>query len=34
MKAVVEAVTEVGEDVKAFEAHPNIDVDVSRLESL
>ena len=34
MKAVVEAVTEVGEDVKAFESHPNIDVDVSRLESL
>jgi hypothetical protein len=34
MKAIVEAVTEVGEDVKAFEAHPNIDVDVSRLESL
>jgi hypothetical protein len=34
MKAVVEAVTEIGEDVKAFEAHPNIDVDVSRLESL
>jgi len=34
MKAVVEAVTEVGEDVKAFESNPNIDVDVSRLESL
>lgn len=34
MKAVVEAVTEVGEDVKTFEAKPNIDVDVSRLESL
>lgn len=34
MKAVVESVTEVGEDVKAFEAQPNLDVDVSRLESL
>ncbi|ORY23629.1 hypothetical protein BCR39DRAFT_582805 [Naematelia encephala] len=34
MKAIVEAVTEIGEDVKAFEARPNLDVDVSRLESL
>ena len=34
MKAIVEAITEIGEDVKTFEAHPNIDVDVSRLESL
>lgn len=34
MKAVVEAVTHVGEDVKKFEEHPNLDVDVSRLESL
>ncbi|KAK8845496.1 hypothetical protein IAR55_006209 [Kwoniella newhampshirensis] len=34
MKAIVEAITEIGEDVKTFEARPNIDVDVSRLESL
>ncbi|WVW81899.1 hypothetical protein I302_103898 [Kwoniella bestiolae CBS 10118] len=34
MKAIVEAITEIGEDVKAFEANPNLDVDVSRLESL
>ena len=34
MKAVVEAITEIGEDVKAFEARPNLDVDVSRLEFL
>lgn len=34
MKAIVEAVTEIGEDVKAFELHPNLDVDASRLESL
>lgn len=34
MKAIVEAVTEIGEDVKQFELKPNIDVDVSRLESL
>ena len=34
MKAIVEAITEIGEDVQAFEANPNIDVDVSRLESL
>lgn len=34
MKAIVEAITEIGEDVKAFEAAPNLDVDVSRLESL
>ncbi|KAL1407089.1 component of the polarisome [Vanrija albida] len=34
MKAVVEAVTNVGEDVKKFEESPNLDVDVSRLESL
>ncbi|WVR03554.1 hypothetical protein IAU60_000546 [Kwoniella sp. DSM 27419] len=34
MKKIVEAITEIGEDVKAFEAHPNLDVDVSRLESL
>jgi len=34
MKAIVEAITEIGEDVKAFEARPNLDVDVSRLESL
>ncbi|TXT05013.1 hypothetical protein VHUM_03833 [Vanrija humicola] len=34
MKAVVEAVTNVGEDVKKFEESPNLDVDVNRLESL
>ena len=34
MKAIVEAITEIGEDVKAFESKPNLDVDVSRLESL
>lgn len=34
MKAIVEAITEIGEDVKGFEARPNLDVDVSRLESL
>ncbi|WWC66645.1 uncharacterized protein I206_100549 [Kwoniella pini CBS 10737] len=34
MKAIVEAITDIGEDVKAFEAQPNLDVDVSRLESL
>lgn len=34
MKAIVEAITEIGEDVKSFEAKPNLDVDVSRLESL
>ncbi|WRT63751.1 uncharacterized protein IL334_000676 [Kwoniella shivajii] len=34
MKAIVEAITEIGEDVKTFEAQPNLDVDVSRLESL
>lgn len=34
MKAIVEAITSIGEDVKSFEAHPNLDVDVSRLESL
>lgn len=34
MKAIVEAITSIGEDVKSFEAHPNRDVDVSRLESL
>ena len=34
MKTIVEAVTEIGEDVKAFEARPNLDVDVSHLESL
>ncbi|ODN76142.1 hypothetical protein L202_06067 [Cryptococcus amylolentus CBS 6039] len=34
MKAIVEAITAIGEDVKGFEANPNIDVDVSRLESL
>ncbi|WWD22449.1 hypothetical protein CI109_106940 [Kwoniella shandongensis] len=34
MKAIVEAITEIGEDVKTFESRPNIDVDVSRLESL
>ncbi|WVF65977.1 hypothetical protein IAT40_000715 [Kwoniella sp. CBS 6097] len=34
MKAIVEAITEIGEDVKTFEANPNLDVDVSRLESL
>jgi hypothetical protein len=34
MKAIVEAITEIGEDVKAFELHPNLDVDASRLESL
>lgn len=34
MKAIVEAVSKIGDDVKAFEEHPNLDVDVSRLESL
>lgn len=34
MKAIVEAITEIGEDVKTFEAKPNLDVDVNRLESL
>lgn len=34
MKAIVEAVTAIGEDVKAFEDQPNLDVDVSKLESL
>lgn len=34
MKAIVEAITDIGEDVKRFEASPNLDVDVSRLESL
>ena len=34
MKAVVEAITAIGEDVKTFEAEPNLDVDASRLESL
>ena len=34
MKAIVEAVTSIGEDVKAFEESPNLDVDASRLESL
>jgi hypothetical protein len=34
MKAVVEAITAIGEDVKSFEAEPNLDVDASRLESL
>ncbi len=34
MKAVVEAVTAIGDDVKTFEESPNLDVDVSRLESL
>jgi hypothetical protein len=34
MKAIVEAITEIGEDVKTFEAHPNLPVDVSKLESL
>ncbi|WWC85905.1 uncharacterized protein L201_000775 [Kwoniella dendrophila CBS 6074] len=34
MKAIVEAITDIGEDVKTFEAQPNLDVDVSRLESL
>ncbi|WVQ80325.1 hypothetical protein IAT38_002430 [Cryptococcus sp. DSM 104549] len=34
MKAIVEAITSIGEDVKAFENNPNLDVDVSRLESL
>lgn len=34
MKAIVEAITDIGEDVKGFEARPNLDVDVSRLESL
>ncbi|RXK37163.1 hypothetical protein M231_05532 [Tremella mesenterica] len=34
MKAVVEAITDIGEDVKHFEQSPNLDVDVSRLESL
>lgn len=34
MKAIVEAITEIGEDVKSFEARPNLDVDVSRLELL
>lgn len=34
MKAIVEAITEIGEDVKAFEAKPNLDVDSSKLEML
>lgn len=34
MKAIVEAVTNIGEDVKQFEEDPNLDVDPSRLESL
>ncbi|GMK58532.1 hypothetical protein CspeluHIS016_0505640 [Cutaneotrichosporon spelunceum] len=34
MKAVVEAVTSIGDDVKAFEEQPNFDVDPSRLELL
>ncbi|KAK4686209.1 protein SPA2, partial [Tremellales sp. Uapishka_1] len=34
MKAIVEAITCIGEDVVAFEANPNIDVDANRLESL
>jgi hypothetical protein len=34
MKAIVEAITEIGEDVKSFEAKPNLDVDSSKLESL
>ncbi|KAL7418827.1 component of the polarisome [Cryptotrichosporon argae] len=34
MKAIVESVTNIGEDVKSFEARPNLDVDVNRLESL
>ncbi|BEI84709.1 hypothetical protein CcaverHIS002_0501100 [Cutaneotrichosporon cavernicola] len=34
MKAVVEAVTSIGDDVKVFEESPNLDVDVSRLELL
>ncbi|ORX34709.1 hypothetical protein BD324DRAFT_634585 [Kockovaella imperatae] len=34
MKSIVEAITEIGDDVKQFEARPNLDVDVSRLESL
>lgn len=34
MKAIVVAITDIGEDVKRFEEKPNLDVDVSRLESL
>lgn len=34
MKAIVETVTNIGEDVKSFEEAPNLDVDVSRLELL
>ena len=34
MKSVVEAITAIGEDVKTFEAKPNLDVDASKLESL
>jgi cell division septum initiation protein DivIVA len=34
MKSIVEAVTNIGADVKAFEERPNLDVDPSRLESL
>ena len=34
MKSIVEAITEIGDDVKQFEARPNLDVDVSRLEHL
>jgi hypothetical protein len=34
MKAIVEAATAIGEDVKSFEEAPNLDVDASRLESL
>lgn len=34
MKGVVVATADISEDVKAFEANPNLDVDVSQLESL
>nr|ODN93036.1 hypothetical protein L204_05215 [Cryptococcus depauperatus CBS 7855] len=34
MKAIVEAITSIGKDVKTFEAKPNLDVNISRLESL
>lgn len=34
MKGVVVATADISEDVKAFEDHPNLDVDVSQLESL
>ena len=34
MKAIVESVSEIGQDVEAFEIHPNLNVDATRLEHL